>query len=359
MKRVFVLGAGFSKAAGMPLATELLAALLDEAPKRTEATAWLASLRERCEVLGAGARINIEEFFDFAKHDADLFRVKQQLVSPGQTLGETPGQWAAWVKRWMRQMEQGLGKVLWRAQERASKSPVEAFASCLGFCDVVLTFNYDTLLESVLASQNKAWNHGFAAEQGVGVKVLKMHGSIDWIMADPSPGALRPPAWCLLIEGADGGAEADAQQTIGREGAGSRWALYRCHDPQALGNLLARQPLVQLRWRSGMAGLGSYKPLQDLIGSATTWCDAFEALKRADEVWVVGFSLSPFDSFGRFHLAGCMSEREHPLAQLVLVDPNADALAGRFRPVFNPGKLVTYKCAAEDMAWATELGSEQ
>ncbi len=48
-KRVFILGAGFSKQAGMPLATELTPLLRRkfEEYNHEEALAWLASLDER------------------------------------------------------------------------------------------------------------------------------------------------------------------------------------------------------------------------------------------------------------------------------------------------------------------------
>ena len=45
-KRVFILGAGFSKPAGMPLATELLPRIIDKLPGDAEMREWLDDLRE-------------------------------------------------------------------------------------------------------------------------------------------------------------------------------------------------------------------------------------------------------------------------------------------------------------------------
>src|SRR5260370_16929084 len=53
-KRVFILGAGFSKAAGMPLATELLP-LLGQKIQHDEMQKWLDDLRQRLDWLsGSG-----------------------------------------------------------------------------------------------------------------------------------------------------------------------------------------------------------------------------------------------------------------------------------------------------------------
>ena len=72
-KRVFILGAGFSKQAGMPLATELTPLLRRtfEEYDHEEALAWLASLDERINWINqtsenAAPSLNIEELFDFA-----------------------------------------------------------------------------------------------------------------------------------------------------------------------------------------------------------------------------------------------------------------------------------------------------
>jgi hypothetical protein len=72
-KRVFILGAGFSKPAGMPLATELLPPILRklEVEPDDELRGWLDHLsgrlawlsRDNCEC--ASFKINIEQVFHY------------------------------------------------------------------------------------------------------------------------------------------------------------------------------------------------------------------------------------------------------------------------------------------------------
>lgn len=85
-KRVFILGAGFSKQAGMPLATELtpLLRLKFEKYNLEEALTWFASLDERIDWLkrtdnNSSPLLNIEELFDFAHFDVLAWKMRQQM----------------------------------------------------------------------------------------------------------------------------------------------------------------------------------------------------------------------------------------------------------------------------------------
>jgi hypothetical protein len=79
-KRVFVLGAGFSKAAGMPLATELLEPLCEKLNPSdrgdsddSDLREWLNHLRQRLDWLSERDQqsnhhqLNIEEVFHYVK----------------------------------------------------------------------------------------------------------------------------------------------------------------------------------------------------------------------------------------------------------------------------------------------------
>jgi hypothetical protein len=84
--------------------------------------------------------------------------------------------------------------VLWRAQRRIVPDTLAAydeFASKLDATDIVITFNYDTLLEESLERVGKQFRlfpwrmvhdeHGWhIAPNDKEVTILKMHGSIDW-----------------------------------------------------------------------------------------------------------------------------------------------------------------------------------
>jgi hypothetical protein len=87
MKRAFILGAGFSKAAGMPLATDVLP-LIAEKLQHEEMQEWLDSLRERLDWLSGDSqqprRLNIEAVFHYAHFDVEVHRLKQHLAPVGR-----------------------------------------------------------------------------------------------------------------------------------------------------------------------------------------------------------------------------------------------------------------------------------
>ncbi len=82
-KRVFILGAGFSKMAGMPLATDLTNDLFEKFREydQKDALEWLGYLQQRIDWLreGKSKSINIEEVFDLAQFDIELWKMRQQL----------------------------------------------------------------------------------------------------------------------------------------------------------------------------------------------------------------------------------------------------------------------------------------
>ena len=107
--------------------------------------------------------------------------------------------------------------------------------------------------------------------------------------------------------------------------------------------------------RLGLAGLGSHKPLHKLPGSAKIWDSAFQAIRDASEIFVIGFSMSPYDTMTRFHFSAVLHERQKPLLRTVVADRNAIALASSFHRVFgHPLTLVPQ--AAEDQNWEQVIG---
>jgi hypothetical protein len=80
-----------------------------------------------------------------------------------------------------------------------------------------------------------------------------------------------------------------------------------------------------------------------------------EAMEKAEEIYVIGFSLSPFDNMARLHFAGARLKRaeEGKLPErIILIDPNACRLESNFRSVFGidtPIKL--YQQKAEKIDW--------
>lgn len=360
-KRVFILGAGFSKMAGMPLATDLtnhLGGKFQEDDLK-DAMEWLGYLQQRIEWLGDGKSkgINIEEVFDLAQFDIELWKMKQQLCHLGRNYGDTPQQNAEGIEAWLSYMEDDLRDVIWKEQKKAKLDQIKKFSTHLNPDDVVLTFNYDTLLEKSLEQQNNKWQYGFEQEKGSGVKILKMHGSINWIMVrrDQKDNFGYP----LLFEKTDINVEdhgAKASNEIEYN-----YVLLRVPNDKLSNRIENRDlQLGSKQYEIAIAGLGRYKPLSELVGSGEIWNNAIRALRNCEQIYIIGFSLSPFDTMARLHFGGVMMERSKVkkigLPQITLIDPIAGELKSNFKKVFGcSASINVIEQKGEEVDWSTPL----
>lgn len=187
VKTAFILGAGFSKPAGMPLATELLP-LVVERLQLDEASDWLERLQDRVKWLsrnqdnGGPSALNIEQVFRLAHFDIETHRLRQQLAPVGRYDGETPWRDSETIEAWLSYMEEDLVDVLLDREDAASLDLHEDWAKSVRPHDVILTFNYDTLTERALDGAGKDWCHGPPRDPRSGIPVFTLHGSIDWIV---------------------------------------------------------------------------------------------------------------------------------------------------------------------------------
>jgi hypothetical protein len=360
-KRVFILGAGFSKMAGMPLATDLtnhLGGKFQEYDLK-DALEWLGYLKQRIEWLGGGKPngINIEEMFDLAQFDIELWKMRQQLCQLGRNYGDTPQRNAKSIEVWLSYMNDNLRDVIWEEQKKAKLDQIKKFSTHLNSDDVVLTFNYDTLLEESLEQQNKKWHYGFEQEKGSGVKILKMHGSINWIMVPREQ--KNNFGYPLLFEKTDRNVE-----DYGREVTDEyeyKFVLLRVPDTSLVNRIENRDlQLGGKQYWIAIAGLGRYKPLKELVGSGEIWNNAFRSLRNCEQIYIIGFSLSPFDTMARLHFGGVMMERskekEIRLPQITLIDPIAGQLESDFKKVFGcSASIDVIEKKGEEVDWSTLL----
>jgi len=360
-KRVFILGAGFSKMAGMPLATDLTDLVLTKFREDDleDALEWLGYLQQSIEWLGdsKSKSINIEEVFDLAAFDIELCKMKQQMHPFGRNIGDTPWQYAEDIKAWLSYMVDDLRDVIWEEQKKAKLNQIEEFASHLNSDDVVLTFNYDTLLEESLEQQNKKWHYGFKQKGGTGVKILKMHGSINWVMVrrEQKDNFEYP----LLFEKCDKNVEDHGMQAP--DETEYKIVLLRVPDESLAGRIENRDlQLGSKQYEIAIAGLGRYKPLSELKGSGEIWNNALRALRHCEQIYNIGFSLSPFDTMARLHFGGvmmkCSKEKEIGLPQIMLIDPIAGELKSNFKKVFGSSASIdVIEKKGEEVDWSTLL----
>jgi hypothetical protein len=346
-KRVFILGAGFSKPAGMPLATELLP-LLAEKLEHDEMQDWLDGLRDRLDWLsGSGQQtgsftLNIEQVFHYAHFDIEAHRLRQHLAPVGRHDGPgTPWKASESITVWLSYLEDTLRDVILETENQADLAPITRWAKSVDAGDTVVTFNYDTLVERALLGVGKTWNHGTGREGDSGIAVCKLHGSIDWIVAHRRESFSKLD---LLFDKTN--ANSSDQNT---EHVEDDCRLWRCQGRDQLQRWLSDRDLQSIPQNAtprtvGIAGLGAYKQPHQIPGLGLVWTHGMRALYEADVVVVVGFSMSDFDAMAQMQFAEVARKRRgesRPLP-VIVIDPFAsEAAKERFRRVFRSVDFVS------------------
>ena len=185
--RIFVLGAGFSRAAGFPLATELWETIYKEA-QVSESKQFNEDLENYIEFESAcrgrqitRSNVDFERFMEYL--DIEHF-----LGLRGKdTWSDDGNEGTIFVK-------QTMAKKLAEHQLSLTEIPqlYIDFAALLEPEDIIMTFNYDTLLESALDAIGKPYRlslhrykkiskyYNTIDQSASEVVILKLHGSVDW-----------------------------------------------------------------------------------------------------------------------------------------------------------------------------------
>ena len=346
-KRVFILGAGFSKPAGMPLATQLLP-LLEQEIQLAEMREWLDSLHKRLAWLSGSDQqtrsfaLNIEQVFHYAHFDIEVHRLRQHLAAVGRRDGPgTPWNYAESIEAWLSYLEEALRDVILEKEDQANLAPITRWAEFVDARDTVVTFNYDTLVERALTERGKTWNHGTGREGDGGIAIFKLHGSIDWFVAHRSESFSK----CDLLFDKENANR--SEQNTGHIEDDCR--LWRCRTRQQLQEWIAGRDLQSIPDQAsprsvGIAGLGAYKQLHQIPGLGHVWTRGMRALYEADVGIVVGFSMSDFDAMAQMQfaeVARARLDKGRPLP-VIVIDPCAnEATKDRFRRVFRQDEFVS------------------
>ena len=187
--RLFVLGAGFSRPAGLPLATELYAAvrtsILARHGKETKFSRDVHDYLAYCTDCGVAGQsedsLDLELFMSYLD-------IEHYLGFRGSDTWSQEGNESQLMIR------KAIGEVIDDRTPPADRLPdfYYRFAECLSLHDTVLTLNYDLLLERALSAVGKPFRrypyryksvneHGGTLDSDVEELVLlKLHGSVDW-----------------------------------------------------------------------------------------------------------------------------------------------------------------------------------
>jgi hypothetical protein len=185
--RIFILGAGFSVAAGLPLADSLW----QEVMKRVQHEGWLQeelefqlSEYDRFRISRGDSPRSTIDFEDFLA----FLDFEHALGLKGSDHFSNEGNRLQLVLKWL------IAQVLVERTPHPSRLPrcYLDFAECLQPNDLVITFNYDTVLEDALERVGKPFRlfpsryseikktSGVIDSSKKEIVVLKLHGSVDW-----------------------------------------------------------------------------------------------------------------------------------------------------------------------------------
>jgi hypothetical protein len=317
MKRVFVLGAGASAFAGYPLGLDLWRFLQDSESgevgakqRRDSVGRKLDPILQKYSLDGHG-RLDLERLFtllDLAHLGTpklDL-RVPDWPLTKRQIMGMIAEtfQWhqyefqAEVLEGRQAQTLHGPQPFGLGLRRESALSTIEKWVRILVPGDTIVSFNWDTLHESVLWRAKKwhyADGYGFKARDAPSqthspITILKLHGSVNWAQGSEDDREPEIEHKDTFFPGA-----VDDYETF-RRGTGTWNEGRNLIVPSYLKDLSANRLLLQL------------------------WELAREALGEADNLTVIGFSLNEADTPAR-HLFGSALDRNPNLREVVVVAP--------------------------------------
>ncbi len=187
--RLLIIGAGFSKLAGLPLGNELFNLVRNYAKK----------IHGNDNILEA-------EIEDYKRYNKDSFRkeIDDNNISLEELLSfmdiehvlrlRGKDTWSNDGNEAQEMIKRLIAKIIHNNTPNFERLPKEylEFAKNLRTCDIIITFNYDTIIEDILDNIGlpyRLFQHrfktvngdtGFIDDEKKEITVLKLHGSIDW-----------------------------------------------------------------------------------------------------------------------------------------------------------------------------------
>jgi len=328
---VYVLGAGFSAEADLPVISSFLPRMrdavdwLDKAGRTVECEAIERVLEFRHESAAAGYRINIdldniEHLFSLADAKPGTASAEDIRLAISATIdfatetGRAPDgrlrvsesngwpctdAWRSAATRWNSAGPPDFSDV--------ESSTYDYYAATLSGLvaaktepgkNVVITLNYDVLIEEALRRLDIRISHllsgtGVDIEPGAGIdesrpdalQVLKLHGSVNWA---------RKPDGSVLV----------------------------CRDYERVRSLKLVPLLVPPTWQ---------KTASEAV--VRVWDAAVRAIATATRIVLIGFSIPAADQHFKYLLAAGLKENSS-LRLIRIVDPRATELRGQYEAVF-------------------------
>lgn len=306
-KRVFVLGSGFSAAMGLPTLRTLFGEIMKEPDRpgsddKTEVLYALEVLYPHFDRnMSPPAYPPFEEFLSLAITAEDLSHFDTSY----------------WPKKTSSALRL-LTDYLARKSQDAEKSPLlSKFSNQLTPGDVIITFNWDTLIERALVNLGRPFDlHERKSDR---VTILKLHGSLSWVLV-PEDVRLHDPSSVDWLS--------------------TNVCCTKDHTYYDVWDVLDRSPFIVPPVVSKRPPAAPF--LEDL------WREAFNALVEAGPITVIGYSIPPDDLQARTLLRSGIHPHIATNKSCTIIDP--DPLIGsRYFSLISSSITYVQACFSESI----------
>lgn len=302
MARVFVLGAGASKFAGYPLASELWPFVRDHSGghlaadrRRQRVVQLIETIAQRWVIPTEHDRPNLEEIFTYL----DLTALGSTLLELAHT------DWKRDREELRAMISDAFQWYQYKLRDDLESRPelrttMERWARFLQAGDIIVTFNWDLLHERALWDAEKwhfADGYGFECEDAPAdarpsdIKILKVHGSVNWAQSNEWDCQPSVEHKADFFPGAMDDHSKTYMKSAGQGNEGKYLIV-----PSFLKDLSSNRLILKI------------------------WNQAHDAVARADELVVIGYSLHPADAPSR-QLFGSALLRNDRISKVFYVRP--------------------------------------
>ena len=175
-KCAYILGAGFSKTFGLPLANEFIPHLIKDCSNDF----FIYRINEVCNMFYPRFRAvygnypNIEDFLNYYHSLMNYFSLVSE--GPNKYMSELyPKNFILEISRFLRKKVNQIPP--------SSEKYIQYFFKCLNPGDVIITFNWDNLIEKYFEKYEVEYTYNFHPDNQA-ITLIKLHGSIDWVLTD-------------------------------------------------------------------------------------------------------------------------------------------------------------------------------
>jgi hypothetical protein len=292
--KVFVIGSGFSASMGLPTLNNIFneIMMMPERPGESDKENIYSTL----EILYPHFRRlktpssfpPLEEFLSLIDLAKDLPFIED-------------GYWKIKKISVLRLLTDYLAKKSLEAEE---DELLNSFIKKLGYGDVIITFNWDNLIERCLLKQGKAIN--FKERDDNAVTLLKLHGSLNWARIPEGTGLKNPDSVTWLHE---------------------RICHTKDYSYYDFWDVLDEPPFIVL------PTITKNPPAESFLKSL--WDEAFQSLLIGEQISIIGYSIPEYDLQARTLLVMGLHTNMSGREKYSVIDPNPD-ISGKYYALINP-----------------------